>query len=81
MLHPGHRAVIPDGFMCDELTGEPVEWTTGQPPASADAVLWAIGRVRPNTDWLPTEILDEHGFVRVTPQLQVRRPPRRLRGG
>ncbi len=71
VLHPGHRAVIPDGFMCDELTGEPVEWTTGQPPATADAVLWAIGRVRPNTDWLPTEILDEHGFVRVTPQLQV----------
>ena len=71
VLHPGHRAVIPDGFMCDELTGEPVEWTTGQPPATADAVLWAIGRVRPNTDWLPTELLDEHGFVRVTLQLQV----------
>jgi NADH dehydrogenase FAD-containing subunit len=34
-------------------------------------VLWAIGRVRPNTDWLPAEILDEHGFVRVTPDLRV----------
>ena len=71
VLHPGHRAVIPAGFMCDELTGEPVEWTTRQPPATADAVLWAIGRVRPNTDWLPPELLDEQGFVRVTPQLQV----------
>jgi apoptosis-inducing factor 2 len=70
-LHPGHRAVIPDGFGCDEITGEPVEWTTGQPAASADAVLWAIGRVRPNTGWLPAELLDGHGFVRVTPQLQV----------
>jgi hypothetical protein len=38
---------------------------------SADAVLWAIGRVRPNTDWLPRELLDEHGFVRVTPELRV----------
>jgi NADH dehydrogenase FAD-containing subunit len=70
-LHPGHRAVIPDGFTCDAITREPVAWSTGQPQASADAVLWAIGRVRPNTDWLPAELLDEQGFVEVTPQLQV----------
>jgi NADH dehydrogenase FAD-containing subunit len=70
-LHGGHRAVVPDGFACDEITSGPVEWSTGQPPASADAVLWAIGRVSPNTDWLPTELLDEHGFVRVTPELRV----------
>ncbi|MCT7661417.1 FAD-dependent oxidoreductase [Mycobacterium deserti] len=70
-LHAGHRAVIPDGFACDAITSEPVEWSTGQSPATADAVLWAIGRVRPNTDWLPPELLDEHGFVRVTPELRV----------
>ena len=34
-------------------------------------MLWAIGRVRPNTDWLPPELLDERGFVRVTPELRV----------
>ena len=56
---------------CDQITSEPVQWSTGQPPASADAVLWAIGRVRPNTDWLPAELLDEYGFVRVTPELRV----------
>jgi apoptosis-inducing factor 2 len=70
-LHPGHRAVIADGFAGDEITGGPVHWSTGQPPATADAVLWAIGRVRPNTDWLPREICDEQGFVRVTPELRV----------
>ncbi|KAA8958150.1 FAD-dependent oxidoreductase [Mycobacterium sp.] len=70
-LHPGHRAVVPDGFACDQITSGPVCWSSGQPPASADAVLWAIGRVRPNTDWLPAELLDAQGFVRVTPQLQV----------
>lgn len=70
-LHPGHRAVIPEGFACDRITSEPVTWSTGQPPASADAVLWATGRVRPNTDWLPAELLDENGFVCVTPELQV----------
>ena len=70
-LHPGHRAVIPDGFDCDRITSAPVQWSTGQPQASADAVLWAIGRVRPNTDWLPAELLDESGFVRVSPDLRV----------
>lgn len=70
-LHSGHRAVIPEGFEFDDITSAPVEFSTGQPAVSADAVLWAIGRVRPNTDWLPAELLDEHGFVRVTPELRV----------
>lgn len=70
-LRPGHRAVLPDGFAADRITSEPVGWTTGQPPTSTDAVLWAIGRVRPNTGWLPDELLDEAGFVRVQPTLRV----------
>ena len=70
-VHAGHRAVLPDGFDCDDLTCGPVQWSTGQAPAVADVVLWAIGRVRPNTAWLPPEVLDEHGFVRVTPELRV----------
>lgn len=70
-LHAGHRAVLPDGFGCDEITDAPVQWSTGQPASSADAVLWAIGRVSPNTQWLPRELLDEQGFVRVTPELRA----------
>jgi NADH dehydrogenase FAD-containing subunit len=70
-LHPGHRALLADGFSGEEITAGPVEWSTGQPPATAEAVLWAIGKVRPNTGWLPAELLDEHGFVCVTAQLQV----------
>ncbi|MGO9929476.1 MAG: FAD-dependent oxidoreductase [Mycobacterium sp.] len=70
-IHPGRRAMVPDGFAGDDITSEPVRWSTGQPPASADAVLWAIGRVKPNTGWLPPELLDERGFVRVTPELRV----------
>src|SRR5215207_564212 len=62
VLHRRHRAVIPEGFACDQITSEPVHWSTGQPAASAEAVLWAIGRVRPNTSWLPPDVLDEHGF-------------------
>jgi NADH dehydrogenase FAD-containing subunit len=71
LLHPGHRALLSNGFAGDRITSEPVRWSTGQPAATADAVLWAIGRVRPNTGWLPREVLDDRGFVRVTPQLRV----------
>ena len=74
-LHPGHRAVVPDGFACDEITHQPVQWSTGQPAAEADAVVWAIGRVRPNTGWLPDSLLDEHGFVKVRPTLQTPSSP------
>lgn len=70
-LHPGHRAVVPEGFACDEITADPVSWSTGQPEEKADAVLWAIGRVRPNTGWLPADLLDEGGFVRVDSHLRV----------
>ena len=74
-LHPDHRAVVPDGFACDEITHDPVHWSTGQPAAAADAVVWAIGRVRPNTGWLPASLLDEQGFVDVGPSLQTRTRP------
>lgn len=70
-LHPGHRAVLPGGFTGDEITTESVAWSTGQPAATADAVLWTIGLVRPNTGWLPAGVLDDDGFVRATPELRV----------
>lgn len=70
VLRPGHRAELEPGFAGDELTTGPVRWSTGQPPSNADSVLWAIGRVRPNTGWLPAELLDADGFVQVTPTLQ-----------
>ncbi len=70
-LHPGHRAVVPDGFTGDAITDDPVRWSTGQDDVTADAVLWTIGRVRPNTDWMPAELLDTDGFVRVDEYLRV----------
>lgn len=70
-LHAGHRATVPDGFECDAISEGEVRWSTGQPPGRADAVLWAIGRVRPNTAWLPPDLLDERGFATVTPELRV----------
>jgi NADH dehydrogenase FAD-containing subunit len=71
ILHPGHRVVIPDGFKTDAITAEPLAFSTGQPAAKADAVLWAIGRVTPNTEWLPRVLLDDDGFVIATETLQL----------
>ncbi|WP_067701349.1 FAD-dependent oxidoreductase [Nocardia jejuensis] len=74
-LHPGHRAVVPEGFGCDEITAGPVEWSTGQDASSADAVLWTIGRTTPNTTWLPDSLLDDRGFVVVDEYLRVPSAP------
>lgn len=70
-IHPHHRALVPDGFASDAITADPVRWATGQSPARAEAVVWAIGRVRPNTDWLPQSLLDDRGFVIVGDTLQT----------
>lgn len=67
-LHPHHRAVAPPDT---SLSSGPVRFTTGQPPVEAALVLWAIGRVRPNTEWLPPALLDTKGFVRVEANLSV----------
>jgi NADH dehydrogenase FAD-containing subunit len=71
VVHPGHRAVVPEGFTGDRLTHEPVEWSTGQPPFAADVTLWAVGGARPHSAFLPAEILDDDGFVRVDEHLRV----------
>lgn len=70
-LHGGHRAILDDGFAGDRITSDRVEWESGQPAARADAVVWAIGRATPNTDWLPPSLLDEDGYVLVDDHLAV----------
>ena len=71
VVHPGHRAVVPEGFAGERLTTDPLRWSTGQPPFEADLVLWAVGGVRPHSAFLPAEVLDGDGFVRVDEHLRV----------
>ncbi len=71
IVHPGHRAELPDGHQPDHITHEPISWVSGQQPFHADAVLWAVGEVRPHTEFVPTDVLDEHGFVTVDRHLRV----------
>ena len=71
VVHADHRALTPEGFAGDQLTTDPVAWSTGQPPFQADVTLWAVGGVRPHSTFLPTEILDDAGFVKVDEYLRV----------
>ncbi len=71
VVHPDHRAVLPPGFTGERLSHEPIEWSSGQEPFTADVVLWAVGKVRPHTDFLPIDVLDTDGFVRVDDHLRV----------
>lgn len=70
-VHPGHRAEVPDGFVGDALTTDPVRWTTGQDPFTAEVVLWAVGGMRPHSGFLPSEVLDDDGFVVVDDHLRL----------
>lgn len=70
-LYAGYRAELPEGFKGEELTSAAIEWSTGQAPVQADIVLWAIGSAKPNSSYLPAEMLDEKGFVKVSQHLQV----------
>lgn len=71
VLHARHRAVLPPGFAGDRLTTDAVHWSTGQLPFQADATLWAVGGARPNTGFLPPDLLDADGYVKVDSQLRV----------
>jgi NADH dehydrogenase FAD-containing subunit len=71
ILHPQHRAIIPPGFNCDEITSDAIEWTTGQTAFQADVSLWAIGKMKPNNDCIPSEMLDQQGFIKTDDYLRV----------
>jgi NADH dehydrogenase FAD-containing subunit len=53
------------------ITTGRVNWSSGQASFDADAVVWAVGAVRPHTGFLPAEVLDERGFVRVDRYMRV----------
>ncbi|MGV9479988.1 FAD-dependent oxidoreductase [Gordonia aichiensis] len=69
--HGGHRAILPTDADLGEIGAGSIHWLTGQPVVDADAIVWAVGRVSPNTAWLPSNMLTDRGFVRVEADLAV----------
>ncbi|MEM1141512.1 MAG: FAD-dependent oxidoreductase [Pseudomonadota bacterium] len=70
-LYAGRRAIPPEGFDYQAFTHEPIRWQGGQPPVTADLVVWATGQLEPNNAFIPPEMLNEDGFVLADPHLRV----------
>ncbi len=70
-VHPNHRARTDDDFTGDRITSGRVDWSTGQEPFAADAIIWAVGSVRPHSGFLPADVLDPDGFVLVDRHLRL----------
>lgn len=70
-LHSHHRAELPSEAELARVTSSPVHWSSGQAPIRADCVLWTVGKVRPNSSFIPSSMLNAQGFVRVDEFLRV----------
>jgi thioredoxin reductase len=70
-LHPEHRVELPSGVTPAALTTEQLSFSSGQEPFSSDLVLWATGVTRPHSDFLPSDVIDDQGFVIVDEYLKV----------
>ena len=63
VLHPLHRANVPKDLDIEAFSNDPISWTTGQEPFDADLTLWAIGKLTPNNEFIPADMLTSDGFV------------------
>ncbi|MCB1614906.1 MAG: FAD-dependent oxidoreductase [Pseudomonadales bacterium] len=70
-LHPYHRAHTDNTALESSLTRETIAWESGQNAFSADLVLWAVGNVKPNSDFVPEVMLDKQGYVKTDRYLRV----------
>ena len=68
-MHPNRRALLAD-HQIDQLGSGQLSFEDGA-VVESDAIVWAIGQMRPHSDFLPDELLDEQGFVLTDPTLQV----------
>jgi NADH dehydrogenase FAD-containing subunit len=71
VMHANHRAIIPADFNCDEMTTETVEWADSQTSFQADITLWAVGKMTPNNEGIPSKMLDDNGFIKADEFLRV----------
>ena len=68
-IHPNRRALVADHEV-DRLGPGQLSFEDGA-TVESDAIVWAIGQMRPYSKFLPAELLDEQGFVLTDPTLQV----------
>ena len=65
-LQNNDRAIVPAVTPASGL----INFESGA-SAEAETILWTVGRRKPHTQFLPTELLDAEGFVKTQPTLEV----------
>ena len=65
-LQSNDRAIVPSVIPDSGL----INFESGA-SAEAETILWTVGRRKPHTQFLPTELLDAEGFVKTQPTLEV----------
>ncbi|MCH2108253.1 MAG: FAD-dependent oxidoreductase [Polyangiaceae bacterium] len=70
-LHFNSRVQIPASENSKLPQGGTLRFQNSESTFDANLILWCVGNTAPNSDWLPSEILNEQGFVRVDPMLRV----------
>jgi len=70
-LKPGHRADPPTDGTRTALKGGTVAFSSGQADYIGDVLIWATGAVHPNTAFLPSDMLDEAGFIKTDTTMRV----------
>ena len=70
-LHPHHRAILPGEERMRAIDSGEIIWESGEPRFVADAIIWATGAARPNSGFLPADMLDAKGYVLTDPTLHA----------
>lgn len=68
-LHAEHRAQLPEKPF-PILENGTLTFQTGQAAFDADCILWAVGDITPNNDFIPQDMLTGGGYVRVKDTFQ-----------
>ncbi|MGC6511830.1 MAG: NAD(P)/FAD-dependent oxidoreductase [Parvibaculales bacterium] len=71
VIHPNHRAEIPQGGDGQAVTSGVVRFVDGHEDFVADRIIWTVGACRPNNEGIAPSCLDADGFVRVDDYLRV----------
>jgi NADH dehydrogenase FAD-containing subunit len=73
-IKTGHRAVLAPNAETVGVTAsaEPLSFSTGQEEVAADLVFWTLGKVTPNSSFVPSEWLNAAGYVVVDQYLRVK---------
>lgn len=70
ILHSGHDVILPKADRRLGLAPGTLTFASGQDAVHADLILWAIGDIRPNNNFIPNQMLTPEGFVDVNAYLQ-----------